>query len=169
MTLDMGTGTISRELKEQRYFMALKDPSSSRNLLQIEYWKSFNKATKGLRKREPISERKDERLGWPFGGPRNHLSIAANQEDTYVFFQIEKERHPSLFQTLKDRREEIENALGFELIWRERPDDPRSYIETERYPLGLNTPEHWPEAFSWTLAKLYALERVFGPIVSTPN
>ena len=147
--------------------MAPKHPPSRRDLLQIEYWKSFNKATKSLRRRAPLPERKGQRRGWPFGGALNRLSVAVNQDDTYVFFQIERKRHPDLFQYLKSMRGEIEAALGFRLFFRERPGEPRSYIETERYILGLSTPEHWPETFSWTLAKLYALERVLSPILDT--
>ena len=138
--------------------------SEDLSMLQ-EFWAGFNRALAELRSsREPFPLRGQRRLGWPFIGVANRLSIGVTEESTYVFVQIENQRHPECFAQLESLRESIEAELGFELDWKVTEKDV-GYIYSPHHPIGLGEPDQWPGVYSWVNDILDAMEAVVGPLM----
>ena len=140
-------------------------PPTIRTRAEKKYWASFNAYMEGVSTRKPLAVRKGNRRGWPFVGSQNRLSIGVTADSTYVFVQIQNTKFPTWFDQLEARREEIETALGFPMIWRGRSGESRSYIQTENFDIGLNQPANWDRAHQWSLERLDAIDRVFRPHV----
>ena len=139
-------------------------PKTLRQQTEAEYWASFNSFMDGKCKRKPLGVRKGNRRGWTFVGSRNFLSIGVTADTTYVLVQIQHTEYLTWYDQLEARRDEIEAALGFPLLWR-GPQKSRSYIETQRFDIGLNQPANWDRAHQWSMEQIDAVDRVFRPLL----
>ena len=140
-------------------------PKSMREETEAKYWGSFNTLMAGGCNRRPLGVRKGTRRGWTFVATDTYLSIGVTADTTYVLVQIQNTRYPTWFEQLEARKDEIEAALGFPLVWRGRPGESRAYIETERFDIGLNQPANWNRAHQWSMEQLDAMDKVFRPLL----
>lgn len=69
------------------------------------------------------------------------------------------------FETLTARRDEIEAALGFELVWEKIPDRNKCRAYARR-TMDLGDRDAWTADRAWLLEHLEALGRVFRPLVA---
>lgn len=68
------------------------------------------------------------------------------------------------YQSLEDRRDEIESSLGRELSWH-NPENRRSCRLYTRKIVRLDDQDRWPEYLAWLLNELNDFHRVFSPII----
>ena len=132
--------------------------------LQVDYWRGFADYLEGrqtgFRARTPR--------------PRHYMSLALGrsgvQYNAYMNTQdhrvgvalyIKGDDAAHVFAYLREQRQEIQQTMGFEADWEEKPGRKHSTVIV-RLDADTTNPEVWPELYRWTLDKLEAFDRAFG-------
>lgn len=69
-----------------------------------------------------------------------------------------------VYAALENRKDEIETALGFPLVWH-NPENAASCKLYTRTDADFTNGALWPQQFDWLRGKLETMHRVFAPIV----
>jgi hypothetical protein len=68
------------------------------------------------------------------------------------------------FALLHPRKEELEKALGFQLVWHNPEDKNIAKLYTKLDADWLDE-KKWPQHFAWLKQRLEVMHRVFGPVM----
>ena len=131
--------------------------------LRLEYWEralsAFREA--GITTFQNISPGKDHWLnaGSGVGGAAYALIFGKDEVRVELCFQrSSKEQNKWLFDQLKVKQEEIEDAFGADLNWLRLDDKKASRITASCLFDGYNR-ENWPEMIEWQIDHLRRLEK----------
>jgi hypothetical protein len=158
--------------KPNDWSKTVRDAAASRTAvtetgeLQVAYWAALGDFLDGADTRFAARTPKPRHsMDFALGRTGAHLVAYVSMHDhlrVAVALYLKGEDSEALFDHFHDRRAEVEAALGFSVEWEEKPDRKHSQVIVRR---SADTPdsETWPDLHRWTLDKLEAFGRVFGP------
>ena len=85
---------------------------------RLAFWEQFNQIL--VSRGKPFNVRKATTDHWydvAIGTSEAHISISLINKDGIIVVEIYISNNKKLFDTLHDQKDEIEEKLGFELIW----------------------------------------------------
>ena len=94
------------------------------------------------------------------------LNTVTNTRDGWIRVEVYVDGDTALerFETLEQRKEEIENELGFGLTW-DRMEGRRAFRIATSRECDITNRDDWPIQHDWIVDMRTALERVIRPLV----
>ncbi len=140
--------------------------------LQLEYWASFRDYLQ--QEDSPIRPQKPFPQNWMnFGVGRTGFVLTvlliSTEKQIAVDITMNDENAKAYFALLRERKEEIEAALGLELVWMELPERKSCRLVHYWRDVDPLDKERWPEYREWMRQHLEKLNEVFRPRVKTLN
>lgn len=135
--------------------------------MQFAYWEAFGQFL--AVEKAPFKPPKPAVSNWmPWGLGRRGISLQAfvTAQKIEVGVEVRTVEHPTWFRKLFADRSSIEQELGFEMEWEEKPGNKGSSVRVRR-PLNMHDRTQWPEAHEWLLHKLKAIRAAFQDRVKT--
>jgi uncharacterized protein with ParB-like and HNH nuclease domain len=77
-----------------------------------------------------------------------------------------KQENKHYFKCFKEHKEEIEKALGKELIWEELPDNKMSKIKIQLNDVNIFDEEDWPKMTAYFIDNLNLFESSISPVIN---
>jgi hypothetical protein len=126
------------------------DSVSATKLLQMEFWEGL----------KSYANKKSTNVGFThaaqpkhwfnisIGTSRCHIALTINTQKGYIGCELYIRNDKSLFDTLHNNKEQIENSIGFELEWMELPDATASRILVTQKCDPKNR-QNWEGYYSW--------------------
>ena len=108
---------------------------------RLAFWEQFNQIL--VSRGKPFNVRKATTDHWydvAIGTSEAHISISLINKDGIIVVEIYISNNKKLFDTLHDQKDEIEEKLGFELIW-DRIDGKKA-SRIKYYIPGLDFDDH---------------------------
>ena len=145
---------------------------STTNQLYLEYWtrfRDFLEQRNGVIK--PVEPLPQNWLG--FGVGRSHflLETTINKREKWICVDLTlmgPNAKPH-FYLLERYKVDIEEEIGAELEWEERPGRKQSYISLSQEEIDLEDRQDWNRQHQWLCEKLEIFHKVFSPRVKTLN
>lgn len=114
---------------------------SKRQSERLAFWEQFNQIV--IARGRPFNVRKATTDHWydiAIGTSEAHIAISLINKDGYIVVEVYISNNKDMFDGLEARKEEIEAALGFELIWDRL--DKKKASRIKYYIYGLNFDDH---------------------------
>ncbi len=128
---------------------------------QLDYWTSFATFVAGSNTGiKPPKPYPSNWMGYGVGRSGAQLIAVVNRNEAGVSLETNNRDHPGWFHLLHADRDEIENELGFDLTWEEKPENKYCSIRV-RADADTRDPDQWPRIHEWMLDKLERMRRVF--------
>lgn len=129
---------------------------------RLSFWTDFNSvvASKG----KPFNIRKASTDHWydvAIGTSKAYISITLVNKDGYIGVELYIKDDKDLFDSLFSRKEEIEEKLGFEMIWERLDDKKASRIKSYIKGLDFEKKENYPQLMLETINKVTTIRDVF--------
>jgi hypothetical protein len=151
--------------------IAVKEPPT-RFELRRRYWTGLREhlAAKGstLEAKEP-NETNALRCGMIGTGVALYAYFSLKNKRLTVSAQFYGNRAKHLFQTLHERREELEAEIGAKLVWSVPGKDSHYREILLRNPVNPTDESLWPSYFDWMRRSLENFERVIGPMIPSKS
>lgn len=135
-----------------------------RHRLRLEYWSAFNdyafaKAdfAREFSCRKPSIEHYTE---LSIGATGYHISLTFIQRRNEIGAEFYIADDKPFFQSLSEKKSEIESALGFEMEWQELPGKKASRIRVRKSANLLDRSE-WESQFEWLSSMALKIKSVF--------
>ena len=136
-------------------------------LMQLEFWTQFRvyagaRSTK-LRLRKPSPQH------WydiAVGSSKAHLSLNMNTQSNEIRCEIYISDSKELYLALEAKREEVEQALNYELEWMPLDGKKASAVRTT-IPAELNPDSDWESSFEWFLNAAESFSELFAPLLKS--
>jgi hypothetical protein len=142
-----------------------RGPLTDGQQAQVEYWTSFGRFLEEQGARfKPPKPRPQNGTYWGLGRTGIVLVARANQNDILIGIDVDGGTRPTWFGQLNEKNKEIEEALGFAVVWLEKPGKKHSMLEV-RNAIGIKDRNKWPSAHKWMIEQMDAFDRVFRPLV----
>jgi hypothetical protein len=134
--------------------------------MRFGYWAAFGEhlASIGFALRVPKPSSSNW-MNWGLGRSGIHLLAVVNAANVVVGVEVNSRDRPTWFAQLLARRDEVENRVGFDLEWEERPKHKYSIIRCRR-DVDMRDESNWPEVHSWLSNHLERLRDAFSPLVT---
>jgi len=157
------------QLKSQpnNWAKAVKSSSGQHQLtdtkvMQLEFWTQFNDFVTS--NGSAIRLRKAYPQHWydvSIGSSKAYLSLIMDTRGEQVRCGLYIPDCKELYSALNERREQIQNALDYELTWMELPGKKASRIRTV-FSVDVNDSTTWEECFRWLLEASKAFSSAFS-------
>lgn len=108
---------------------------------RLDFWEQFNQVL--VKRGRPFNVRKATTDHWydvAIGTSEAHVSISLINKDGFIVVELHISNNKELFDSLVEKKEEIEAALGLELIWDRL--DKKKASRIKYYIYGLNFDDH---------------------------
>lgn len=133
--------------------------------LQLEFWQAFHayasEHSKIIRPQKPHPQHWMDfavgRAGFHLGA-RVHTGQNVLGTGLYISHQAAK----SMFKHLEAQKAQVEEQIGAQLEWLEKPSKKRSQVELRRPNADIRRREAWHEQHKWLLDKLEAFHKAFS-------
>ena len=138
-------------------------------LTQLRYWEHFqsilnekNDVVRGTKQPGPRAW-----IPYPIGKSNMHLSAVMLRRDRKIRAELylQPPNANDFFWQLRNQEEEIEEELGFDLVWEELPQRASSRIAVYLDPADPEDQEDWVRQHRWLAEKLNTLHHVLAPRV----
>lgn len=135
---------------------------------QLEFWKKFvaqlAERTSAIKPQKP---RPQHWLQISLGRAGFGLNPTLNQRDSRLGVEvyINAKEAKRLFAELREKKSEIEAALGFELDWQELPDAHACRIAIYKAGCPLEDEGRWQEYVDWIVEKVMQMSANFRPVI----
>lgn len=83
----------------------------------------------------------------------------------YLAFVNDREKNKRAFDALVERRQEVEEALGYSITWDRQDDKKQSRVFTSRMGSIDDSPKMLAELREWAVQKVGDFYRVFRPLI----
>lgn len=133
---------------------------------RIDYWASLNELIETMG--EKLTRFSPDNITWQGGtiGKSDFgLNTSINRQDGWIRVEIYLggNRAKTRFETLHDRKDEIEADLGYGLDWDHMEGRQACRISTS-YDCDPSNRTDWPNQHAWIIDKRKEFERVFRPL-----
>ncbi len=137
--------------------------------LQVDYWTSFGEYLSNRKTSiKPPKPYPCNWMGYGMGRAGANLIVIVNKNEAIVSLETNNREHPAWFHLLRERKDEIEKELGYELSWEARPDLKYAFIRT-RIEIDLADQSTWASIQEWMLREMESYRRVFGSRIKRLN
>ena len=136
--------------------------------LQQKFWMALiERLTKTAPQIRPQQPRPQHWLNNSIGRSGFGLSITANTRDERIGVElwIPRADGKQRFATLMEKKEAIEDQLGFELDWQELPEATGSRVASWYPHASIEEEQRWDEYLDWLTRRLVKMDQVLRPIV----
>lgn len=135
--------------------------------MQLAFWEALHS---DLQSHSRIRTQKPRPQHWtnlPIGrsGMRLGAILNSKEERIGVELYLSDENAQAYFRELESAKAEIEQELGFEVIWMALPEKRACRILVYKYGCPLEDQMHWPDYRAWLTGRLEDFDRVFRPRV----
>lgn len=130
---------------------------------RLYFWTEFNRVVH--EKGKPFNIRKASTDHWyniALGTSEAHISITLVNKDSKIGVEIYIRDNKDLFDSLLQNKEEIENKLGFPMIWERLDEKKASRIEYYIQGLNFDNQENYRELMEEIIDKVLVLRKVFN-------
>ncbi|KUK77745.1 MAG: Uncharacterized protein XD93_0116 [candidate division WS6 bacterium 34_10] len=134
-------------------------------LLQLEYWQNFKEY--GENQNVNLNFRTPRPQHWydlSVGSSLCHIVWTVNTTKKLIATEIYISDDKELFHYLYEKKDQIEQTLGEEVLWMELDEKKASRIKIERRGDIYNR-KNWEEQFEWLLEQGMKFERAFSPLI----
>jgi len=131
-------------------------------LMQLDFWTQF-KAFVATQESD-LRLRKAYPQHWydiSFGSSKAHLSLIMDTRNEQIRCELYIPNSMELYFALEAKREEVEQALNYELGWMPLEGKKASRIRAAR-TMGVSDSDLWEECFGWLLKSAEAFQTVFS-------
>ena len=150
----------SRAMRDASQQLGLQNLNESQQK-KLQFWTEFKVYVEQNSDLRPQSPRVQRHMNFSLGNSAFHLSTGfrAKEKTAAVALYIKGPNAKSLYELLKQDKEEIEKALGTELLWKENP--TTAGVDIERANFDYLDETHWQSYFRWMLDKLTVWDKFF--------
>jgi hypothetical protein len=134
-------------------------------LLQLEYWQNLKEY--GESQNVNLNFRTPRPQHWydlSVGSSLCHIAWTVNTTKKLIATEIYISDDKELFHYLYEKKDQIEQTLGEEVLWMELDEKKASRIKIERRGDIYNR-KNWEEQFEWLLEQGMKFERAFSPLI----
>jgi len=136
-------------------------------LMQLEFWTQFrafaSARNTSLRLRKPSPQH------WydiAIGSSKVHVSLNMNTQSNEIRCELYISDSKELYFALEARREEVEQALNYDLEWMPLEGKKASAVRTT-IPTELNPDSDWESSFEWFLNAAESFSGLFAPMLKS--
>ena len=137
------------------------DGLSNTNLLQLDFWTSFNEAvSQNDSFTQAFRTRKANPQHWydlSIGSSYYHVALTINTQKKLIGTEIYISDAKDIFEKFKSHKDEISAMLQSDVVWREAKKACRILITTNIDP---NKRSEWPKAFIWFVEKANIFKQI---------
>lgn len=131
---------------------------------RLEFWSMFNEFL--LEKGRPINVRKATTDHWydvAIGVSKAHISITLVNSANKIGVEIHIPADKQLYDSLYSNKDQIEQAIGHELIWMRLDDKKASRIVTYIQGLDFDNKENYRDLMEQALKEVLLFKKAFKP------
>ena len=153
--------------REQAKAAATATPAKQRHLkLWTELVDELAKRAPNIRPQKP---RPQHWLNNKIGRAGFALNPTASNKDSRLGVEvyISHDDSKQMFQILLEKKNAIEQQLGFELDWQQLPEAQACRIATWRMQSPLDDESKWPAYIDWFVERLVKMDATFRPIIQS--
>lgn len=153
--------------REQAKAAATATPAKQRHLkLWTELVAELAKRAPNIRPQKP---RPQHWLNNKIGRAGFALNPTASNKDSRLGVEvyISHDDSKQMFQILLEKKNAIEQQLGFELDWQQLPEAQACRIATWRMQSPLDDESKWPAYIDWFVERLVKMDATFRPIIQS--
>ena len=139
---------------------------NERQMNRFEFWEMLNDTIDSRGK--PFNKHKATTDHWytvAIGSSQCHISIDLVNKEHKIRVGLWIADNKDLYDDLFSHKEEIENSLGFELVWSRLDGRKASQICTYIDGLDFNNQENYPELINESIDLVIALRKAFKPFL----
>ena len=142
------------------------------NILQQDFWNDFNSFVQ--KNKSSLKTRKAQPQHWYDVSIENiptsqaYLSFTVSFSKNFIRCEFYIPNNKQLYLALFQHKAEIENELGFSLVWEESPMAKASGAYVKKENLNLKNKETWPSAEKWFLEMAAKFATVFPKYYDPP-
>jgi len=137
------------------------DELSDTKVQQLDFWKKYKEYVrskdKGIRLQSP---RPQHWYDVSMGSSDAHIALTVNTREDLIGCEMYISRNKELFNYLKNRKNEIEKAIGSKAEWVDAP--VASRIKIKKSVTDVFEPEEQEKYFSWLYDKTILFQKVFS-------
>lgn len=144
-----------------------KDSLNSTEQLRYEYWAAYNEYAFNNNNEYPkhFTKRKPSKYafyGLSIGHSDCNIVIWQTRKENIINLEIRVFDNKELFNRLKENKNDIEKEIGFELEWKELPNNNNkvSRIITQK-TVEFDNKDKWPEQFDWIIDTAIKMKKTF--------
>lgn len=134
---------------------AVKDSQNSNsmtdsNVFQIDYWNGFTDYIK--QSKSFLKPRKARAQHWydsSIGSSQAHLAFIISIRESFIRTELYINDNKELYNQLFINKNEIENKLGFELVWQELPEAKASRVYIKKDVKDIKDKKEMENAYAW--------------------
>ena len=129
---------------------------------RLIFWEQFNDVV--TEKGKPFNVRKATTDHWydiAIGSSECHIAISLVNKDNLIVVELYINDNKELFDDLFEKKEQIENELGFEMIWDRLDEKKASRIKYYIWGLDLDNHNNYNELMNMIIEKVVTIRKVF--------
>ncbi len=132
------------------------------NIFQLDYWTGFSEyltQTKSF-----LKPRKPRAQCWydsSIGSSEVHLTFIVSIRENFLRTELYISDNKELFNEFSSKKSEIEQKLGFELVWQVLPDAKACKIYIKKEVIDINNTSDIQEMYAWYKEKGEKMAKVF--------
>jgi hypothetical protein len=161
----------SRQIKDAASQIERDELTPARQFY-VEYWTVFRAQIEQrrtmLRAQKPLPQ---NWMNFAIGRSNFLLTAWINQQKQSICVNlvVDGPDGKAHYRLLERQHDSVEQALGAELVWNERPHGKQSYILLYRHGVNLADRAQWPEQHTWLIDMLERFHRIFAPLIKQLN
>jgi len=137
-------------------------------LWQQRYWTGLSELL--ISKNSTVRPQKPHPQHWTdFGIGRSHFTLNATvnkpKQLITLSLYLGSDDAKSHFNNLMDRKEDIEDQIGENLLWMELPNRKSSRVELQLNNVDASDEKDWQRQHAWLVEKLETFNAVFRPLI----
>lgn len=129
---------------------------------RLDFWEKFNKIL--LERGKPFNIRKATTDHWydvAIGSSDAHIALTLVNKDGIIAVELYINNNKALFDRLRDRKKEIEQQLGFELIWSRLDNKKASRIKYSIDGLDFEKQDNYTELMNKAIDTAVKMRDIF--------
>jgi hypothetical protein len=135
---------------------------SDTKLQQLDFWTKFKEFVQ--ESEHSIKLRKAYPQHWydvSIGSSSAHITLTINSQKELITCEMYIPDAPSLYSSLLEQKQDIENKMGYSLEWQDLPNKKACRIKLSSAG-NLENEDEWPNYHLWMINNLVKMQKVFG-------
>lgn len=133
---------------------------------RLAFWNQFNEIV--IQRGKPFNTRKATTDHWydiAIGTSEAHIAIDLIKKDSIIVVELYINNNKELFDKLFNNKDEIENALGFAMIWTRLNNKKASRIKYYINDFNFDNHDNYPDLMNEIIDKAIIMRKVFSKYI----